>query len=347
MTEQQSIYHLALRELHEGNGASFAVRSGWSLPMHYGDPRAEYDALRSAAVVYDRSYRTRFMVSGTDAEEVLSAAFAGHIGDLDEGRSLRTVALDETGNIRDIVLISRTGGIAYQVVGEPTQRQQTLARLQSAVGPDYDVRIDDRTDTTCLIGIAGPTAADAVARHLSDQLPPRLPLLHSAVFEYHGFRMMAVRASDIGEDGFEFVVAPAVGQHLIELLGEAGVPLLGFEAFETARVETCTPAYVPDLEPGLSPAEADIDTLLGIPGGAEGRILSAVLLEGEAAATGTPVTHEGRNVGEVRSSLHSLALNAPVALAIIEASVALPGAALDVGGVPGTIVAKPFYRRRG
>lgn len=347
MTTPQPVYHLALRELHADAGAAFDVRSGWSLPMRYGDPLDEYDALRGAAVVLDRSQRSRFMVTGTDAEVVLDAVFEGHVHELEEARATRTVALDPEGRIRDVVLIARTGGIAYLVSGEPTQRHETLARLQRAVGADFDVRIDDRTDTTCLIGIAGPRAAEAVERYLSDQLPPRLPSLHAAAFEFHGFRTLAVRTSDTGEDGFEFVVAPAVAQHIIDTLREARVPLAGFEVQEAARIEACIPAFEPDLAPGLSPAEADLDVLLGLPAGAEGRILSALLIDGDQRPeTGAPVALAGRAVGELRSSVWSPGMRSNIGLAIVESAVALPGANLDVGGIPGTIVAKPFYRRR-
>lgn len=347
MTTPQPVYHLALRDLHSAAGAAFDVRSGWSLPMRYGDPMAEYDALRGSAAILDRSFRSRIMVTGTDAQVVLDAVFEGHVHELEEARATRTVALDAEGRIRDVVLIARTGGIAYLVSGEPTQRHETLTRLQRAVGPDYDVRIDDRTDTTCLLGIAGPRAAEAVERYLSDQLPPRLPSLHASTFEFHGFRTLAVRTSDTGEDGFEFVVAPAVAQHIIDTLREAGVPLAGFEVQEAARIEACVPAFDPDLVPGLSPAEADLDVLLGLPGGAEGRILSAVLMEGDAPpATGTRVLFEGRDAGELRSSVRSPGIRSNIGLAIVESRVALPGAILDLGGIPGTIVAKPFYRRR-
>ena len=347
MSEQRPVYHLALRETYAAAGAIFEERLGWSLPMHFGDAAREYAALRNHAALFERSHRSRILVTGTDAHVVLDAAFEGHVHELEEGRSLRTVALDDAGNVSDLVLIARTGGIAYIVSGEPTRRTETLARLQSHVEQDFDVRIDDRTDSTCLIAIAGPAAADVVGQALSEGLPPRLPMLHALTFEYHGFRMLAMRTSDVGEDGFEFMVAPAVAQHMLETLTGAGVPLSGFEANECARIETCIPAFVPDLEPGLSPAEADIDVLMNLPGGREGRILAATLLEGETVpAVGARIRHEGREVGEIRSVTRSLALGSVIGLALLESPVAFPGAVLDVDGIPATIVAKPFYRRR-
>ncbi len=344
--DQQRVYHLALRDLHSQAGAVFGVAQGWSLPMHYGDPGAEHAALRSGAAILDRSARSRFLVTGTDALDVLRAVFAGHLEELEEGRAMRTVALDEAGNIRDLALIARTGGIAYLVTGEPAQRFETLARLESAVQADWDAVVGDRTETTCLIGLAGPAAQDFARQHLSEGLPARMQLLHTATFEFHGFRTLAMRTSDTGEDGFELMVAPAVALHLIETLRAAGLPLIGFVAQEMARVEACVPAFVPDLEPGLSPAEADLDVLLGIAGGREGRTLAALLFEGDPLPAGTPILHRETVVGEVRSCLHSSGLNATIGLGVIETRHAFPGQQLDAKGVTAHVVVKPFLRRR-
>lgn len=343
----ETVMRLALRDAHAAFGAVFGLRRGWEVPLHYGDPAAEYGALRGSAAAFDLSFRSRFMVTGPDAGEVVAAALAGHAGELEEGRAGRFALLDAEGNIADLVLAARTGGAAYLLSGEPERREALGAALAAAVGEGFDVRIDDRTATTCAVGLAGPAAAPAMARHVAEALPGRLGPLHCAAFEFHGFRALAVRASGTGEDGFELVLAPAVASHLLGTLRGAGIALAGWEALETARVEACIPAWAPDLEPGLSPAEADLDVLLGIPGGREGRILAAFLLEGDPVPPGTAVVDgEGRPVGEVRSCLRAGGLKATAGLAIIDAAAAYPGAALRAGGAQLLVAAKPLYRRR-
>src|SRR5688572_10322905 len=110
MTEGRKLYHLALRDLHAAAGALFEEHDGWWLPLHYGDAAGEYTALRSSAAAFDRSYRSRFMITGTDALDVLQAVFAGHLEDLEEGRAMRTVAPDPDGKLADLALVARTGG---------------------------------------------------------------------------------------------------------------------------------------------------------------------------------------------------------------------------------------------
>lgn len=346
MTTPEPLYHLALREVHAAAGAQFVAHAGWSLPASYRTGAlAEHTAIRTGAAVIDRSHRSRILVTGTDALDVLRGAFAGHVEDLEEGRSMRTARLDGEGRIRDLVLVARTGCISYLVTGESSQRAETFAALQAAVGDGFEAQVDDRTETTCLISVSGPEAAKVVGEHMADALPSRLPALHCVAFLFHGFRGLAVRTSDTGEDGFEFMLAPAVAQHLIETLRPAA-PLAGLQATEIARVEAAVPAFVPDLEPGLSPAEADLDVLLEIPGGADGRILSGMILEGDPLPAGSPISVDGETVGELRSCLRSPGLNATIGLGIINTRRALPGTLFSVAGTPATVVAKPFYRRR-
>jgi aminomethyltransferase len=348
MSNLSSVFHLALREWHAAAGATFDVRTGWTLPMRYGDPSLEYAALRESTVVFDRSHRSRILVAGTDALDVLKSTFAGHLEELHEGRAMRTVALDADGNIRDLVLIARTGGIAYLVSGEAGQRFETFQRLNSAVSPDFDVRVDDRTETTCLLGIAGSAAGQVAIDHLSESLPARLKPMQCFTFEFHGFRALGIRTSDTSEDGFELMLAPAVAQHVLETLRAAGVQPAGHEALDAARIEACLPAFSPDLEPGLSAAEADLDALLEIDGGREGRILSALLVDSDAALMpGTSLAVNGERIGEIRSCVRSPGLNATIALGIIDVRHAFPGRQLDADGVRVTVVAKPFYRKRG
>jgi aminomethyltransferase len=343
----RSVYHLALRDMHAVAGARFEERDEWILPADYGNPGAEYAALREAAVVFDRSHRSRFLVTGTDAEVVLGKVLQGHPNELDEGRAMRTVALDGQGNIRDLVLAARTGGIAYLISAEPGQRAETLERLRAAAESDFDVRFEDRTESTCLIGLAGPAASEIARAHLSDGLPARLQLLGSVTFEFHGFRAMATRTSDTGEDGFELTLAPAVAQHVVETLMEAGVRPAGSTALESARVESCIPAFAPDLQTGLSPAEADLDVLLGIPGGRDRQVLSALLLDAEAPPPPGSEIREGETlVGVLRSCVRSFGLNATIGLGIIESQRAQPGRQLSINARGATVVAKPFYRRR-
>ncbi len=344
---ETEINRLALHAVHEALGASFALHAGWRLPETYGDSEDEYARLRSNAVAFDRSDRTRLLLSGTDAATVLEAVFGQAAGELEEGRALRAVALDAGGRIADLALVARTGGIAYIVMGEPGRGAATLSMLEAAVGEGYDVVIQDRTATTCLVGIAGPGAAEAAAQHVNEALPPRLPSMHAAPFEFHGYRALAIRTSSLGEDGFELMVAPPVAEHLLGLLRGAGVGPAGMAAQEVGRIEAGVPAFTPDLETGLTPAEAGLSEALGLLPEEPSRLLSALLFEGNATPpVGAPALAGEQVVGELRSCAHSFALDAAAGLAILNLNQSQPGTAITVGGENALVAQKPLYRRR-
>ena len=344
---ETGVNRLALHAVHEALGATFALRGGWRLPETYGDSEDEYARLRSSAVAFDRSDRTRLLVSGTDAGSVLEAVFGQAADELEEGRAVRAAALDGGGRIADLALVARTGGIAYMVMGEPGRGATTLGLLERAVGPDYDVVVQDRTATTCLVGVAGPGAAEAAARHVNEALPPRLPPMHASPFEFHGYRALAVRTSALGEDGFELMVAPPVAEHLLGLLVAGEVGPAGVAAQEIARIEAGVPAFTPDLETGLTPAEAGLSEVLGLPAQEPARVLSALLFEGSRTPpVGTPALANEQVVGELRSSARSFTLDAAAGLAILNRDRSHPGTAITVGGERALVAQKPLYRRR-
>ncbi|MBH77706.1 MAG: hypothetical protein CL897_05725 [Dehalococcoidia bacterium] len=346
MTEA-GINRLALHSVHEAFGATFALERGWRLPKTYGDSEDEYARLRSKAAAFDRSDRTRLLVSGTDAALLLEAVFGEVARELDEGQSVRAAALSKSGNITDLSLIARMGGIAYVVIGEPGRGATTLAQLEDAIEEGYDVEIQDRTTTTCLIGLAGPAAAEVTGQHINNALPPRLPSMHAAPFEFHGYRALAIRTSGLGEDGFELMVAPPVAEHLLGLLEEAGVGLAGTAAQEIARIEAGVPAFTPDLETGITPAEAGLSQALGLPVEEPTRVLTSLLFEGmHIPPLGTPALAEGQVIGELRSCARSFTLDAAAGLAILSQDQSHPGTEIWVGGERALVAQKPLYRRR-
>ncbi len=129
------------------------------------------------------------------------------------------------------------------------------------------------------------------------------------------------------------MLAPAVAHHLFETLLESETRPAGAASYEITSVEACIPAYQPDLEVGLSPAESDLDVFWGIPGEREERIRSALLIEGTGVLSpGTPVTLGADRVGELRTCVHSSALDATIGMAILDMRHAHPGLLLHSRG---------------
>jgi len=318
---------LPLRAVHEASGAQFEVSHGWNLPKAYErGPGAEYDALRNTAAITERTHYSRLLVTGSDAVDVLDAVLFGHVRELEEDRSMGTFCTDAEGHVSDLVMLNRTGGIAYLVEGEPSRGPATEALLRAAVQADYDVRIDDRTSTTCALEIVGPEAEKAVAAYVSPDLPPYLRPGHLVSFEFHGFRSSVRRAA--GESpSYLFMMAPQVASHLWESATAGGLVAAGTEAVETLRIEDGVPSWAAEFSSGLTPEEANLVA------GTAGRTLVSLSIQGpEPVRRGADVIAEGAEIGYVTSSSPSRRLDGTAALAVIGSSFTTAGVRLSVAG---------------
>ena len=71
--------HHALREFHEAHGAVFGERAGWIVPIHYGNPRAEYDAVRQRVGLMDISPRGLLQFTGDDRVSFLQGMLSNDL----------------------------------------------------------------------------------------------------------------------------------------------------------------------------------------------------------------------------------------------------------------------------
>ena len=328
----KALRELPLRSAHEASGAQFAATNGWNLPQAYsGGEILEYKALREAAAITDRTDRTRLMVTGTDAVDVLDRVFDGHIRELDEGRSMKTFCVDGLGRVSDLITLSRSGGIAYLLEGEAGRSAATRDLLAGASEDDFDFRMDERSETTCSLAIIGPDGGKAVAKFVSPDVPRYLRPGHLLAFEFHGFRSSVTLAQE-ALPRFEFVLAPQVASHLWEAATSAGLAAAGFAATEIVRIEDGRPAWIPDLSGGATPEEA------GLRPGSSQRSLKRLLIEGDQPLeSGARVELSGATIGQVTSSIWSQKLDGTAALALIESSKATSPLGLRVAGRDATL----------
>ena len=77
---------LPLHALHAEIGAVFASPCGWELPFSYGDPEAEYRAVRTAAGFCDRSVSEVVEVTGRDRVSFLQGMLSNDVKVLAPGQ---------------------------------------------------------------------------------------------------------------------------------------------------------------------------------------------------------------------------------------------------------------------
>jgi folate-binding protein YgfZ len=162
-----------------------------------------------------------------------------------------------------------------------------------------------------------------------------------------------------------WIAAPAPeAERVWKSLLAAGAVAIGSEALDVLRLEAGTPRFPADIGPSVLLPEVPFESLVSYtkgcyPGqevvvrirdrGHVNRHLRGLVLEGGAVpAAGSEVVAGDTAVGAVTSAAHSLALDRPIALAMIRRQHAEPGTtvAVRVGErtVPARVSALPFER---
>jgi glycine cleavage system aminomethyltransferase T len=96
---------LPLHDHHAAAGAVFASPCGIELPLEYGDPAAEYAAVRQAVGLIDRSDTGMLEVSGRDRATFLHAMLSNDIKALAPGQGGGAAFLDIHGKVQALLTV--------------------------------------------------------------------------------------------------------------------------------------------------------------------------------------------------------------------------------------------------
>src|SRR5580704_14728349 len=150
-----------LLELHRSSGATIGEYFGTLLPARFGDFVAEYSALRESVGLVDTNFRGFFSFTGADRQRYLNAMLTSNVRDLKAGQGAVGLLLNPQGHILAEIetFLSEDSILAgsHAMVGE-----RTFATLDKFIIMD-DVTIEDVTDATGTLDLAGPRTAPLLA----------------------------------------------------------------------------------------------------------------------------------------------------------------------------------------
>jgi aminomethyltransferase len=193
----------ALACRHKDLGGKFEEYIRMAVPMTYRtDPKAEHNAVRDAAGMYDFTAFLKFRVTGPDAGKVIDHTVPYDIRKLAPGQSKYGPFLRETGVICDDGIVFNLGNDEYFVVhGDGCARKMAE---ESAKGKNAEVEYDGGTH---LISLQGPKALEVLAPHTPIDLPA-LKYFHHQETKLFGCPCLLSRTGYSGERGYEVFVDP-------------------------------------------------------------------------------------------------------------------------------------------
>lgn len=344
---------------HQGRIVDFA---GWSMPVQYSSIIAEHDTVRKSVGLFDVSHMGRLEFPGELGMDLLQRATVNDVQLLSNNQIQYSLMVDDLGGTIDDVLVYRMNADRWAMVCNASNRDAVLKRLRELNSDN--ARIDDATLGTAMIAIQGPAATGLVER-LIDPTAGALKYYHFKDFLYQGQPSRLSRTGYTGEDGYEWIVPSALAVPAWEMLVQAGAVPCGLGARDTLRLEAAMPLYGHELGENIDPISAGLGSFVKLDkpnfGGKSSLSRMAespskrrigLTLEGKRPARqGSDVLIAGQKVGEVTSGTFSPTLQVPIAMALVDRSVAWPPAegtvSVDIRGtvVPAKLTKLPFYRR--
>ncbi len=342
-------------------GAIYAEDAGWSMPMHFGDARREYDDARTGAAIFDISHRGKIEVAGKDAPTFLHNMCTNDVVNMPLGAGCEAFFCNQRAKVVAHALIFHvrlaSGSSAFWLDVAPGENAKLMQHLDHFIIAEQ-VELTDRTNEFCQVHLAGPNAKAVLTRALADSVPDLEPLLHME--RTFGFNVHShIRRNDsLGMPGYDIICLNALAPGLWRMLTESGAKPAGLEAYEVLRIEAGTPVYGRDIdenrfafeigrtsqaisyEKGCYLGQEPIVMARDRAGHAPRTLLGLKLAGSHPVNHGDKVFRGEEEVGFVTSSVNSFRLGQAIALAYLRHGHQSPGTALEVRTSNGPVVAE-------
>jgi folate-binding protein YgfZ len=335
--------------------------------------QAGYRAATETVAWSDRSSRVRLDVAGPDRARFLHNLTTNDVKRLPVGRGCEAFVTSPQGKTLGFVTLLACAD-SVLVGTDPGGLVLALPHFQK-YGVFDDIMLEDRSESTFELHLAGPAAEELIHR-AGGEAPDPGDLTHKAM-SLAGSPVLIVRDCPTGRPGLSVIGARSCAGKVLSAIVSAGRNLglaeLDSESFEVLRIEAGTPVFGREVTERNLPQEigrdprainfvkgcylgqetvARIDAL-----GHVNQILRGILVDPSSPppAPGTVIEADGKRVGFVTSSANSPGWNAPIALALVRTSHARAGTAimlqLDGGSgaraVPSTVSELPMIPRLG
>jgi glycine cleavage system T protein (aminomethyltransferase) len=359
-----------LHTRHEQGKARMTEFQGWRIPLQFSDVQEEYQAVRSAAGLFDISYLGRIEVSGAGAAALLQKVVTRTIAKIPEGSAQYGCICNSSGGILDNPLIFRlpageaTGG-RWLLTANSLNTEKILAWLRQHASDD--VQIVDRTEDTAQLSLQGPHSRFIMER-LANRHFKKLKTRMVREMTLADMTVLVSRSGYTGEHGYEFIApadrAEALWDALLAAGSESAILSCGFAARDILRLEMGYLMYGNDIDETRTPIEAGLssfvdfkqdfigrDALLKIKNeGPKQKLAGFMLVDKGAPKNGGSIFSENREIGVVTSGGQSPRLRKGIGLGYVFSRYAQPGQEIEIEirdkEIAAKIVDLPFYRKK-
>lgn len=351
----------ALQVHREGVGAAWAAEyktgeyRGATTAARFGDPQAEFTALRAGCGVYDLGFRAKISLTGGDRVRWLNGMVTNNIRDLGIGQGLYAFLLNPQGHILgDLYAFNR--GESITVDTDCSQAEKILATFDHYIIMD-DVEVANLSEQLTALGIAGPKSKEVLVAAGIDV--PEMQPLQLLPVTWQGADCTLVRGEDAEVASYEIWLNPSSVRQLWDALVTAGAVPVGSEALELHRIVSGIPRYGVDIRERDLPQETEQARALNFNKGCyvgqeiverirsrgtvHRKFTGFVAAGAVEIAPGVKIVAGEKEVGEITSAASLLIAGEKktVALGYIRREVGVPGREVVIGAARATVVRLP------
>jgi folate-binding protein YgfZ len=330
-----------------------------------------YGAARESAAVFERSWRGKIAVAGSDRRTYLHAMLTNDVASLAPGGGCYAAYLTPQGRMIADMRVLELGDLVLLDL-DPSATAAVLQKLDQSIFGE-DVKLGDLSEAFGKLAVAGPLAASIVSDVLfasGQQGPSRSDLAAWQEFRnvrasFRGEMVLVAASQETGLAGFDlYVERPHVQDLTSALVAAGGVPARHAD-WEVLRVEAGRPAFGIDMDAATIPLEAGLEgsaisftkgcypgqeVVIRILHRGHGRVvrkIAGLRMAGATVPGGGDLLRAGdRDVGRITSAVWSPLAGGPIALAMVHRDFLEPGTALSVVhgdyALAATVVTLPF-----
>jgi len=253
-----------LTEKHVALGARMVPFAGYSMPIQYSGLKAEHNAVRNAAGLFDVCHMGEIRVIGASAAHFVNTVVTNDLNRIAVGQAMYTCACRTGGGIVDDLIIYKHADDNILIVCNASNREKFWQHLSELAADTSGLSLTDESDETALIALQGPLALDILA-----QADPNMEVIrnHLRPFRFEsgkiqGHDVTLARTGYTGEDGVEIFCSNDVAAAVWDALMEAGTPMgllpAGLGCRDTLRLEARLSLYGNELDEDTNPLEAGL-----------------------------------------------------------------------------------------
>jgi folate-binding protein YgfZ len=349
-------------------GAVLAERCGVEVPADYGDPLAEYRAVRDGVGLCDLSFRGLLRLTGSERLRWLNGQITNDVKTLKPGEGVLAAVLNAKGHLLSDLAVYGLDDSVW--VDLPRARVAMVReRFETHIIAD-DVQVEAVSEQFARLILVGPQARTVLGDAVDTRGLGSHPWRHAEVrFADAPLRIVASRW--LACPGFDLFVPEGVAGRVWDALLGGGrgahVRPVGMTALEWLRVEAAWPWFGVDFDESNLLMEAltpdhvsftkgcyvgqEVVTRIEHQGHLNKKLCGLTLDGATVPARGSLLWLGDRKVGQVTSTVRSLALGRVIALGMLRRECWEPGTRVRVASAETTIEASvtplPFVGTEG